>query len=88
MRTNSQHNNPLCRVVVPIEESIVQATEPLLEYHKEKYKEMILDAVETVLGPCGFDRTVHSSGNGNFNKRNKARRIKWYEELRGHPKNR
>jgi hypothetical protein len=43
---------------------------------------MILDAVETVLGPCGFDRTVHSSSNGNFNKRNKARRNKWYKELR------
>ena len=37
--TNSQHNNPLCRVV-PIENT--QATEPLLEYDKEKYKEMIL----------------------------------------------
>jgi hypothetical protein len=33
--TKSQHNNPLCRVV-PIEENVVQTTEPLLEYDKEK----------------------------------------------------
>ena len=33
--TNLQHSNPLCRVV-PIEENVVQTTEPLLEYDKEK----------------------------------------------------
>jgi hypothetical protein len=79
--TNSQHNNPLCRVV-PIEENVIQRTEPLLEYDKEKYKEMIPDAAETVLGPFGFDRTVYD---GNFEKTNKERRRgrkKWYEELR------
>ena len=47
---------------------------------------MILDAVQTVLGPFGFDRTVYSGGHddaSNFNKKNKVRRgNKWYEELR------
>ena len=44
-------------------------------HDKEKYKEMILDAAETVLGFFGFDRTVYSN-----NK--KIRRKNWYEELR------
>jgi DNA polymerase elongation subunit (family B) len=48
--TNSKHNNPLCRVT-PIENL---ASMPA--YDKEKYKEMILDAAETVLGFFGFDR--------------------------------
>ena len=42
--TDSKHNNPLCRVT-PIENV---ASFPA--YDKEKYKEMILDAAETVLG--------------------------------------
>jgi DNA polymerase elongation subunit (family B) len=72
--TNSQHNNPLCRVV-PI---VVENTqEPLSQYDKEKYKEMILDAAETVLGLFGFDRTVYIS-----NTKNKKGRRKWYDEIR------
>jgi hypothetical protein len=39
---------------------------------------MALDAVETVLGFFIFDRTVY----GNFNKKNKVRQRKWYQELR------
>jgi hypothetical protein len=39
-------------------------------YDKKKYREMILDAAETVLGYFGFDRTVYG------NKRNTAIR-KW-----------
>ena len=58
----------------------------MLEYDKEKYREMILDAAETVLGIFGFNRTVYSSGNGNFSSDNKnkgrQRRNKWYAELR------
>ena len=54
--TNSKHNNPLCRVV-PMGIGNTQA-EPLSQYDKEKYKEMILDAAETVLGFLDFDRTV------------------------------
>jgi DNA polymerase elongation subunit (family B) len=66
--TNSKHKNPLCRVT-PIEN-----LKPLPQYDKEKYKEMVLDAAETVLGFFGFDRTVYS------NLKNGRRR--WYEELR------
>jgi DNA polymerase elongation subunit (family B) len=84
--TNSQHSNPLCRVVVPIEQNVVQTTKPLLEYDKEKYREMIFDAAETVLGIFGFGRTAYYDG-GNFssNKKNRGRqrrKNKWYEELR------
>jgi hypothetical protein len=73
--TNSQHNNPLCRVV-PIENLQEEGkTTTLDKYDKEKYREMVLDAAETVLGFFGFDRTVY----GNYKKK-KGR--KWYEELR------
>jgi hypothetical protein len=73
--TNSQHNNPLFRVV-PIAMGNAQG-ERLSHYDKEKYREMIIDAAETVLGFLGFDRTVYSS-----NIKNKKGRRKWYEELR------
>jgi DNA polymerase-2 len=68
--TDSKHNNPLCRVT-PIEN-----IQSLPQYDKEKYKEMIFDAAETVLGFFGFDRTAYSSL-----KKNKGRK-KWYEELK------
>jgi hypothetical protein len=42
-------------------------------YDKEKYREMILDAAETVLGPFGFDRTVYVD--------TKKRKGKWWQEL-------
>jgi hypothetical protein len=32
-----------------------------LNYDKEKYREMIFDAAETVLGYFGFDRTVYGN---------------------------
>jgi hypothetical protein len=57
--TDSQHNNPLARVV-PIVVENTQA-EPLSHYDKEKYKEMTLDAAETVLRLFGFDRTVYEN---------------------------
>ena len=59
--TNSQHNNPLCRVV-PLElvkKEEEETKQNLPNYDKEKYREMILDAAETVLGIFGFDRTVY-----------------------------
>jgi DNA polymerase elongation subunit (family B) len=68
--TDSNHNNPLCRV------TSIDNAKSLPQYDKEKYKEMTLDAAETVLGFFGFDRTLYS----NF-KRNKGRK-KWYEELK------
>ncbi len=52
--TDSQHQNPLSRVV-PTQFIRNNAS---LEYDKEKYKEMLLDASETVLGIFGFDRTL------------------------------
>jgi DNA polymerase elongation subunit (family B) len=67
--TDSKHNNPLCRVT-PIED-----TQSLPRYDKEKYKEMILDAAETVLGYFGFNRAIYSNSKRNGRK-------KWYEELR------
>ena len=70
--TDSQHNNPLCRVT-PIEN-----LKSLPQYDKEKYKQMILDAAETVLGFFGFDRTAYSG----LKKNNGRRKWRWYEELR------
>jgi hypothetical protein len=43
----------------------------------EKYKEMILDAAETVLGYFGFDRSVYG------NKKNIGpRKWRWLQEIR------
>ena len=67
--TDSQHKNPLCRVV-PLENKHRNNTEEAFSYDMEKYREMILDAAETVLGYFGFDRTVYG------NKKNTGPR-KW-----------
>jgi DNA polymerase elongation subunit (family B) len=72
--TDSEHKNPLCRVT-----SIGSINEKKenLEYDKEKYKDMILDAAETVLGYFGFDRTLYG------NRKNMSRRKWWwFQELR------
>ena len=69
MYTDSRHTNPLCRLV-PIEN--IKSPPP---YDREKYKEMILDAADTVLGFFGFDMTVY----GNVKSKRKWR---WFEELR------
>ncbi|MFL6344818.1 MAG: hypothetical protein ACJ71A_05170 [Nitrososphaeraceae archaeon] len=47
-------------------------------YDREKYKEMTLNAAETVLGFFGFDRTAYS----NFKRNSRRRKWRWYEELR------
>jgi DNA polymerase elongation subunit (family B) len=67
--TDSKHNNSLCRVR-PIEDLA-----SLPPYDKEKYKEMVLDAAETVLGYFGFDRGAYTE----FKKGRRGK--KWYEEL-------
>jgi DNA polymerase elongation subunit (family B) len=72
--TNSQHKNPLCRVASI--DSISKKKEKL-DYDKEKYKEMILDAAETVLGYFGFDRTLYGNKKDILN-----RKWWWMEELR------
>ena len=66
--TDSQHQNPLNRVLT------VDASDNIfgLDYDREKYKEMLLDAAETVLGIFGFDRTLFG----------KAKDKRWYMELR------
>jgi DNA polymerase elongation subunit (family B) len=74
--TDSQHKNPLCRVVA-VENIHESNTEEAFSYDKEKYREMILDAAETVLGYFGFDRTVYG------NKKNTGpRKWRWLQELR------
>ena len=59
--TNTQHKNPLLRVAAlgtaPVQNGC-QNKSKTLNYDKEKYREMILDAAETVLHYFGFDRTA------------------------------
>jgi DNA polymerase elongation subunit (family B) len=73
--TNSQHKNPLCRVA-PIDFTYRYENRKL-DYDKEKYREMILDAAETVLGYFGFDRTIYG-----IKKSTATRKWRWLEELR------
>jgi hypothetical protein len=47
-----------------------------MNYDNEKYRQMILDAAETVLGYFGFDRTVYGTPSKNGKKK-----MKWYNEL-------
>ena len=56
----------------------IENTQSLPHFDREKYKEMILDAAETVLGFFGFDRSTYS----NFKKNNMRRKWGWYTELR------
>ena len=46
----------MCRVT-----HIEEGRGSLPQYDKEKYKEMVLDAAETVLGFFGFDRMIYSN---------------------------
>jgi DNA polymerase elongation subunit (family B) len=55
--TDAQHSNPLCRVT-PVNNT-EKVNEEALRYDKEKYREMILDGAQSVLGYFGFDRTVY-----------------------------
>jgi DNA polymerase elongation subunit (family B) len=66
--TDSQHQNPLSRVIPA---QFVRNNDTL-EYDKEKYKEILLDASETVLGIFGFDRTLFG----------KSKDKKWWMQLR------
>jgi DNA polymerase elongation subunit (family B) len=65
--TDSQHQNPLSRVVPA---QFIQNDN--LQYDKEKYMEMLLDAAETVLEIFGFDRTLFG----------KPKDKKWWMQLR------
>jgi DNA polymerase elongation subunit (family B) len=73
--TNTQHTNPLLRVAAlePVHQEDDHNKTRALIYDKGKYREMILDAAETVLGTFGFDRTVYGDS--------KKRKGKWWQEL-------
>ena len=62
------YQNPLSRVVPA---QFIQNNDDL-DYDREKYKEMLLDASETVLGIFGFDRTLFG----------KPKDKKWWMQLR------
>jgi hypothetical protein len=65
---------PLCRVV-PLYDN--RENNGRANYNKEKYREMIFDAAETVLGYFGFDRTLYGD------KKNISKRKWWWmQELR------
>lgn len=66
--TDSQHQNQLS-MVVPAQ--FIQDSNNL-QYDREKYKEMLLDSAETVLGIFGFDRTLFG----------KPKDKKWWMQLR------
>ena len=63
--TDSAHKNPLRRVM-PVDLINVEH-----DYDKEKYREMLLEAAESILGYFGFDRTVYGDS--------KKNRKWWYE---------
>jgi DNA polymerase elongation subunit (family B) len=65
--TDSAHKNPLRRVM-PLD-----LISEEYDYDKEKYREMLLEAAESILGYFGFDRTLYG-----YRKKNR----KWWYELR------
>ncbi|MGC2575318.1 MAG: DNA polymerase domain-containing protein [Candidatus Nitrosopolaris sp.] len=65
--TDAAHSNPLRRVVEFIEQGREQV------YDKEKYREMLLEAAETVLGYFGFDR---------YHDTSRSKNRKWWHQLR------
>ena len=67
--TDARHTNPLFRVTP--RDFIKEGQR--LDYDKEKYREMLFEAAETVLGCFDFDRTVY----GDTPRKNR----KWWREL-------
>jgi DNA polymerase elongation subunit (family B) len=53
----AHHSNPLCRVMAL---ELIREEEEL-NYDKEKYREILLEAAETVLGYFGFDRSIYDA---------------------------
>ena len=58
------YKNPLCRVV-PIYYT-QKNNGKTKNYDKEKYRELILEAAETVLGYFGFDRNLYGDKRNTF----------------------
>jgi DNA polymerase elongation subunit (family B) len=69
--TDAHHKNPLWRVT-PVD---FIRKEEVLNYDREKYPEMLLEAAETVLGYFGFDRTLYDA------KAIRKKNRKWWYEL-------
>jgi hypothetical protein len=69
LRYDSAHKNPLRRVIP------VDLISEEHDYDKEKYREMLLEAAESILGYFGFDRAIYGDA-----VRKKIR--KWWYELR------
>jgi hypothetical protein len=68
------HKNPLRRVM-PLD--LISEEH---DYDKEKYREMLLEAAESMLGYFGFDRTLYGDS---IRKNN---RKWWYELMKEHRK--
>lgn len=69
LHTNTSHSNPLCRVK-PI--NLIEEHEN--DYDREKYRDMLLDAAETVLGCFGFSRSLYGQ--------NRSKKREWWQQLR------
>ena len=67
--TNTHHNNPLYRVVP---KALVDENGDF-EYDKEKYRDMLLEAAETVLSIFGFNRTTYGDAPKKYKK--------WWQRL-------
>ncbi len=52
--TDADHVNPLCRVV-----ALEEAGTTKVNVDREKYRELLLDAAETILSPFGFSRAAY-----------------------------
>ncbi len=67
--TDSRYTNPLRRVIP----SALVKQAPYISYDREKYRDMLLEAAETVLGYFGFDRTAFGDA--------PKKRMKWWQHL-------
>jgi hypothetical protein len=74
--TNSKHKNLLCRVVPVLTKEKENTT---TSYDNEKYRDLLLDAAETVLGYFGFDGSVYKSENRAIRS---SKQKKWRDGLR------
>jgi DNA polymerase elongation subunit (family B) len=75
--TNSKHKNPLCRVVPVLKH---EKEDKVTSYDKEKYRDLLLDSAETVLGYFGFDANVYKKSE-NIGIRS-SKQKKWWDGLR------
>ena len=67
--TNTHHNNPLYRIVP---KAFVEENGDF-NYDKEKYRDMLLEAAETVLSIFGFNRTIYGDAPKKYEK--------WWQRL-------